>query len=183
MIYNNNRLFSSPIIPLCSINLLSSFSKSFCFNIVVGCELSVVGLTCFECITSVVSSIEKEVVISVLSLIKCTKISSVCPWTKLFISSFSGVFTLVIFMVGWISLITSLYLFMASFPALSPSKKKTISSNCFNSLIACKCSSVSPFVPYKLNTLYCFVISSTCNNVAVSIIASVNISFFVSCFG
>jgi hypothetical protein len=63
------------MIPLCSINLLSSFNKSFCFrkSIFVGaCVLVAVG---FLGCSVVVSSIEKEKFNSVLSLNKWISIS------------------------------------------------------------------------------------------------------------
>jgi hypothetical protein len=43
---------------------------------------------------------------------------------------------------------------MASFPAVSLSKAKIISSNCFKSLIAFNISSFQPFVPKQASTEY-----------------------------
>lgn len=155
MINSNNRLFASPTIPLCSISLLISCSRLFCFKISMvfskmGCFGLGSGVTfCFigSSIIVLVSSIENKKGISFLWSIKWIKMSVSCPIIKLLISSLCGVSTWLIFTFGCSSRSISAYFVTASFPALSPSKKKMISSNCFKGLIAFRISWFSPFVP------------------------------------
>ena len=78
---------------------------------------------------------------------KWVNISGSCPCKRLFTSWPSGIFTADSFTFGRSFKNSCRYFCAASPPALSPSKKKMISSRFCSSLIACKCSPLSPFVP------------------------------------
>ena len=140
---NNILLFSSPTIPALPISMFKFFSRCFRFKKSMALPVSFVSGFKFK-VGSVITSDEK--IKGILLLNNSIKISSLCSCRVSLMSLFIGSNTL-IFIPGTSSKSRLAYFVMASFPAVSLSKAKIISSNCLSSFIALMCSSVSPLVP------------------------------------